>query len=212
MDQSDTERLGSAGAPHPGSPRDAASVAPGHLDLSAAEHAEVQAGELDPEALQWAQSLLEVARFELARADDKANTMFRFYGVVAALSIGLLAGGGWSPTDLSLAAEVLFWAGVAALLASGVFLGRTLYPRRDQGTPPERLLYFGHVLAYPTVPELITALRSVPEDLEHRLAEQLLMVSRLVNAKYGLMRWALASLGVGTGLCIAAVLVSSVAS
>jgi hypothetical protein len=63
----------------------------GHIDLEAAEDEDEVHGTLGPEAAQWAQSLLEVARFELARADDKANTLFRFYGVVGALSIGLLA-------------------------------------------------------------------------------------------------------------------------
>src|SRR5437879_609775 len=71
---------------------------PGHLDLGAAEQAGDTDTTLGPEAAAWAQSLLEVARFELARADDKASTLFRFYGVVAALSIGLLAGRSWSPT------------------------------------------------------------------------------------------------------------------
>ena len=74
--------------------------APGHIDLEAAEPADSTDTTLGPEAARWAQSLLEVARFELARADDKASTLFRFYGVVAALSIGLLAGRSWSPTDL----------------------------------------------------------------------------------------------------------------
>ena len=146
------------------------------------------AATLGPEATQWAQSLLEVARFELARADDKANTLFRFYGVVAALSIGLLAGGSGSPTNLDPAGQVFFWTGCAAFLASGFYLGMTLYPRDIRGTPSQRLLYFGHVIAYPTVESLAGALRSVDENVEHRLVEQLLSVSRLVHAKYALTR------------------------
>jgi hypothetical protein len=160
---------------------------------------------LGPEAARWAQSLLEVARFELARADDKANTLFRFYGVVAALSIGLLAGQGWSPTALALPAQLTFWAGCLSLLASGLFLGMTLYPRSITGTPSRRLLYFGHVIAFQTVDELAEALRSVDEDAEHRLVEQLLSVSRLVHAKYAMTRKALLALGVGTVLCLVGV-------
>ena len=184
--------------------------APGHIDLGAVEHAATAGTTLGPEAARWAQSLLEVARFELARADDKASTLFRFYGVVAALSIGLLAGRGWSPTDLELTAQLLFWAGCVAFLASGVYLGMTLYPRDIRGTPAKRLLYFGHVIAYDSVEDLATALQSVEEDSEHRLVEQLLSVSRLVHVKYAMTRKALLALGAGTVLCIAAVIVNTV--
>jgi hypothetical protein len=197
--------LEESAAPHPGSPRVAARVTPGHIDLGALERPDRGDTTLGPEAARWAQSLLEVARFELARADDKANTLFRFYGVVAALSIGLLAGQGWSPTALALPAQLTFWAGCLSLLASGLFLGMTLYPRSITGTPSRRLLYFGHVIAFQTVDELAEALRSVDEDAEHRLVEQLLSVSRLVHAKYAMTRKALLALGVGTMLCLVGV-------
>jgi hypothetical protein len=186
---------------------------PGHIDLRKVDTTAVATdgehqGLLGPEASQWAQSLLEVARFELARADDKANTLFRFYGVVAALSIGLLAGRSASPTHFEFAGQALFWTGCAAFLASGVYLGMTLYPRDIRGTPAKRLLYFGHVIAYDSVPELAAALRGVNEDFDHRVVEQLLSVSRLVHAKYALTRRALLALGAGTVLCIAGVLVN----
>jgi hypothetical protein len=183
---------------------------PGHIDLDAVERTETELTTLGPEAARWAQSLLEVARFELARADDKASTLFRFYGVVAALSIGLLAGRGWSPTELGTAAQTLFWTGCVAFLLSGVCLGMTLYPRDIRGTPARRLLYFGHVIAYESVADLAAALRSVEEDSEHRLVEQLLSVSRLVHVKYALTRRALGALGVGTALCLAGVIVDAI--
>ena len=163
---------------------------------------------LGPEATQWAQSLLEVARFELARADDTANTLFRFYGVVAALSIGLLAGSTASPTNLGAVGQILFWTGCAAFLASGAYLGMTLYPRDIRGTPAHRLLYFGHVISYQTVDDLAVALSTVEEDVEHRTVEQLLSVSRLVHAKYALTRKALIALGAGTALCLGGVVVN----
>ncbi len=150
---------------------------PDHVDLS--EPHEPGGLGLGREATEWAQSLLEVARFELARADDKANTLFRFYGVVAALSIGLLGGSSASPTNLTVAAQVFFWTGCAAFLASGVYLGRTLYPRDIRGTPSERLLYFGHVIQYGSVDDLAVDLRDVETDSDRRLLEQLMAVSRL---------------------------------
>jgi hypothetical protein len=202
--ESHPERVG-AGQSHPGSSRSASGLAPGHLDLTA--DAADQA--LAPGAAEWAQSLLEVARFELARADDKANTMFRFYGVVAALSIGLLAGKGWSPSELAPVAQGLFWAGCTALVASGVFLGWTLYPRDIRGTPARRLLYFGHVIAFQSVTELTDALNAVEHDRGGRLVEQLLGVSRLVHKKYALMRRALTSLAFGAFACLAAVILSA---
>ena len=131
---------------------------------------------------------------------------------MAALSIGLLAGRSWSPTNLDGAAQSLFWAGCLAFLISGLYLGLTLYPRNIRGTPPQRLLYFGHVIAYDSVSELAAALRSVEEDAEHRLVEQLLSVSRLVHVKYALTRKALVALGAGTALCLVAVIVDAVIS
>ena len=210
MAEQDAPWLGVSGA-HLGTQHGAAGSAPGHIDLTvaASKHGVETLG---PEAARWAQSLLEVARFELARADDKASTLFRFYGVVAALSIGLLAGRGWSPSELDAVAQVLFWSGCCMLLASGLFLGMTLYPRNIRGTPARRLLYFGHVIAYDSVAELSQALRSVEEDSEHRLVEQLLGVSRLVHVKYALTRKALVALGLGTALCIAAVIVNALAT
>jgi pycsar effector protein len=210
MTEPDAPWRGATGAPHPGSARVVAGAAPGHIDLGAVEQPGRDGATLGPEAARWAQSLLEVARFELARADDKANTLFRFYGVVAALSIGLLAGRGWSPADMDVGAQLLFWSGCAAFLASGLYLGMTLYPRDIRGMPARRLLYFGHVIAYESVPELAAALRSVDEDAEHRLVEQLLSVSRLVHAKYGLTRKALIALGAGTAFCLAGVIVDAV--
>jgi hypothetical protein len=207
MDENDAQFLGTPGAPHVGSQRSSAAMVPGHLDLHAAESLSDET--LGPEATEWAQSLLEVARFELARADDKANTLFRFYGVVAALSIGLLAGKSASPTNLDIPGQLLFWTGCAAFLASGVYLGMTLYPRDIRGTPPQRMLYFGHVIAYSSVDELAKALGSVKEDKSHRVVEQLLSVSRLVHAKYALTRKALIALGLGTALCLGGVVVSA---
>jgi hypothetical protein len=211
MDESDAQWLNTPAAPHPGGQRTASVSAPGHLDLRGLEGDGNREG-LSAEATTWAQSLLEVARFELARADDKANTMFRFYGVVAALSIGLLAGKSWTPTNLDVASQILFWGGCALLLASGIFLGMTLYPRNIRGTPAQRLLYFGHVIAYNSVDELAAAFRNIEEDSEHRLLEQLLSISRLVHKKYALMRRALLALGGGTALCLVAVVVNLIVS
>jgi hypothetical protein len=177
----------------------------------AGDGTEERPGSLGPEARRWTESLLDVGRFELARADEKANTLFRFYGVVAALSIGLLAGRGWTPTELRPVSQVLFWTGCAVLFLSGVYLGRTLYPRSGRGSDHTRLLYFGHVLAYPDLAELEEALRGVEADADHRTVEQLVMVSRIVQAKYALTRRALVALAVGTALCLASVLLDLLA-
>jgi hypothetical protein len=72
------------------------------------------------------------------------------------------------------------------------------------------LLYFGHVIADASVDELAAALQSVEEGSEHRLVEQLLSVSRLVQVKYAMTRKALLALGAGTPLCIAAVIVNAI--
>jgi hypothetical protein len=189
----------------------AAAQAAEHIDLTAAHQSGHAGGTLGPEATHWARSLLDISRFELARADDKANTLFRFYGVVAALSIGLLAGRGWSPTDLDTVAQILFWCGCVTLMASGVFLGMTLYPREVRDDRPGRLLYFGHINSFSSVGDLTNALRAVEQDTESRLVEQLLVVSRLVDAKFRMTRKALVALAVGTALCLAGVIVNAAA-
>jgi hypothetical protein len=211
VEEIDGETIAAEASPHQAGQRTSAGLTPGHLDLTALEEpGNGHQPTLTRQATQWAQSLLEVARLELARADDKANTLFRFYGVVAALSIGLLAGRSGSPTNLDIAGQVLFWTGCASFLASGFSLGMTLYPRDIRGAPSARLLYFGHVIAYQSVDDLARALQSVDEDVEHRIVEQLLSVSRIVHAKYALTRRALIALAAGAILCISGVVLSAV--
>jgi hypothetical protein len=54
--------------------------------------------------------------------------------------------------------------------------------------PAKRLLYLVHVIAYDSVDDLAAALKSVEEDAERRLVEQLLSVSRLVRVKDAMTR------------------------
>jgi hypothetical protein len=203
--------LGESGRRESRTDEAAARVAADRIDLTGSGGPGPAGGELGPHAAHWARSLLDISRFELARADDKANTLFRFYGVVAALSIGLLAGRGWSPGDLSAVSQVLFWAGCTALLASGVFLGMTLYPRNVSDLRPDRLLFFGHVNTYTSLTELTRALAAVEDDTETRLVEQLAVVSALVEKKFAMTRRALQALAIGTALCLLAVLVDATA-
>src|SRR5262245_45323510 len=108
------------------------------------DHARPGHGGLDGDAIEWTERLLEVTRYEVSRADEKANTLFRFYGVVAALSVGLLVGQGWSPSDLTTSATVCFWIGVTCFLVSGLMLGMLLYPAKRGRPNGARPLYFGH--------------------------------------------------------------------
>jgi hypothetical protein len=66
------------------------------------------------------------------------------------------------------------------------------------------------VAGYRSAAELATALRAVEDDEEDRLVEQLLSVSRLVQAKYASMRRALIALGAGATLCILGVLLDTI--
>jgi hypothetical protein len=166
--------------------------------------------QLGPHATEWARNLLEVSRFEMARADDKANTLFRFYGVVAALSIGILAGNNWSPSQLSTLSQVFFWTGCAVLTLSGVFLGMILYPRKVRNNDRDRLLFFGHINSYPSTQELTTALAATEHDTERRLIEQLRTISGLVEHKFALMRGALIALALGTALIAGAIIANAV--
>jgi hypothetical protein len=166
--------------------------------------------ELGPHATEWTRNLLEVARFEMARADDKANTLFRFYGVVAALSVGILAGNKWSPTDLSTPAQTFFWSGCAVLTLSGVCLGLILYPRKVRNNDRDRLLFFGHVNSYQSRGELTQALAATEHDTESRVVEQLMTISGLVEHKFALMRGALIALAVGTALIAGAIIANAI--
>lgn len=167
--------------------------------------------QLGPRATEWTRNLLEVARFEMARADDKANTLFRFYGVVAALSIGILAGNSWSPKDLSTLSQIFFWLGCLVLTLSGVCLGMILYPRKVNGNQRDRLLFFGHINAYRNREELTQALAHTETDTESRLVEQLMTTSRIVEHKFALMRGALLALALGTLLIAGAIIANAFA-
>lgn len=202
--------MGDDGRPLPQGTRTGRNVRAALIDVRESERDQAPDGVLGPSARDYMLQLLDVAGFEMARADDKANTLFRFYGVVAALSVGILAGNSWSPKELTALSQAFFWAGCIVLAASGVCLGLILYPRKVRANDRDRLLFFGRVTAYRSSAELTNALLAVEDDTESRTVEQLLTISRLVEHKFALMRGALICLGAGTLLIAAALLANRV--
>jgi hypothetical protein len=95
--------------------------------------------------------LLERAHWELERADEKANTLFRLYGVVLAAGVAFSVTG--NSRSLSVAAgSILLVAAIFGLTAGGM-LAMALAPRHRRslktalGRAPG---YFGDVNAYLT--------------------------------------------------------------
>jgi MFS family permease len=171
----------------------------------------------DPE--DYAEQLLAESREELARADGKASILFGAFGVAAGVLLGAVVGGTWSPANFDNGtAECVWWVGIVGAGLSILLLGLAVLPRVRHGAGRERLYYFGHVVQYrqrtwlgfprrglaPT-DEFLRDLRHPPTSLD-RAADQIWVISGLVQTKYRLIRLALASQAAGVGLVLFAAL------
>jgi hypothetical protein len=157
----------------------------------------------------FVRQLLVETREELLRADAKASLLLASTGVaIGALIAGLLART-WSPYSLDNRVEWLWWVGVAAAAAAVWKLGAAVAPRtKRQGSPPTALAYFADVNAYTDRSALMVALRDSTGESFERNVDQLQQVSRIVGAKYTLIRRSLWLLVAATASCSVSVLAS----
>jgi hypothetical protein len=154
----------------------------------------------DPRA-NYTQVLLSEAREELGRADGKVSVLLATVGVAA----GAIVASHWSPAHLVAWAQAIWWLGVAVTVAGILVLASALAPRtRHPDDNPEPLRYFGHAAKFGSPGELLSAISKVSDQMTHRAADQLWVVSRLVILKYARIRLALVAFAVGATLLIVA--------
>ncbi|GII78463.1 hypothetical protein Sru01_34450 [Sphaerisporangium rufum] len=153
--------------------------------------AEPAAARREAAALAHAVRLLAETREEVGRADAKAQVLLG----VAGVGLGAVAGGliaqSWSPFALADQVEWLWWAGLAAALASLGCLSGAVYPRRGRpgGGAASAIGYYGDALRFGS-PQALAAALAAPAGSElHRACDQLLRVSHIVARKFRLIRW-----------------------
>lgn len=141
------------------------------------------------------EQLLERAHWELERADEKANTLFRLYGVVLAAGVAFAVTG--NSRSLNTAASIILLVAAIFGLTAGGVLAMALAPRHHRS--PKRALssskaptYFGDVNAYPDTAAFAGALAKTARDVDQWIVVQIRIVSAIVERRYRLLRTATA--------------------
>lgn len=167
-----------------------------------------RADKTDP-ATDYLRDLLKDTRTDLNLADSKAAVLLASSGVaVGALLAGLL-GRGWTPLDLDVRVQWLWWLGVCSA-ACGIFLmAATIYPRiyRRNVTRPEMPTFYWDVAAFKDVNEFRYAIQQTP-NAQERLIDQTFLLSHIVARKYVLLRYGLCFLFTAIIACTLSVLVN----
>lgn len=140
--------------------------------------------------------LLDEAREELSRADAKVSVLLSTAGIIAGIVAGAIAAGQWRPTSLALAAQIVWWIGVAIAMAGVVALAIALAPRISHPEDKHAMRYFGHVAQFDSLKEFVDALNAINEPTIERIETQLWLISRIVVHKYMLIRYGLVAFGV----------------
>jgi hypothetical protein len=126
-------------------------------------------------------------------------------GVAASVVAGAIVAGRWSPAHLVAWAQAIWWLGVAVTVVGIVVLASALVPRtRHPEDNPELVRYFGHAAKFGSPGELLDAIGKASDQMTHRAADQLWVLSRLVILKYARIRLALVVFAVGATLLIVA--------
>jgi hypothetical protein len=154
--------------------------------------------EQDQDHLEYVQALLRETRDELNRVDTKASILLAGTGVAVTALLGgkwpsaTLRGGGW-----------MFWPAVILLAAGLTALGLAVLPRTRSGARREPVMFYGQAARFAGRDELLAAIRSHPVAPMDRAADQLWFLSRIVAAKYQLVRLALATIALaGAGFML----------
>lgn len=141
------------------------------------------------------EQLLERAHWELERADEKANTLFRLYGVVLAAGVAFAVTG--NSRSLNTAAGIILLVAAIFGLTAGGVLAIALAPRHHHS--PRKALsgskaptYFGDVNAYPDTASFAGALAKTARDVDHWIVVQIRIVSAIVERRCRLLRTATA--------------------
>jgi Pycsar effector protein len=159
------------------------------------------------------EQLLERAHWELERADEKANTLFRLYGVVLAAGVAFSVTGNSRSLNAT-AGAILLVAAILGLTAGGM-LAMALAPRHHRSaktaaSPSKAPGYFGDVNAYPDAASFATALAQTALDVDQWIVDQIRIVSAIVERRYRLLRTATALTWAGIVLTMCAAIAQRV--
>ncbi|MHC6592509.1 Pycsar system effector family protein [Arthrobacter sp. C152] len=145
----------------------------------------------DP-VIEYSKALLTETREELVRADNKASILLAASGVALGALLAAILGGDWTPFQLDVRIQWLWWVGSASAAVAVYWLGSAVYPRiRAKGPRPEVVAYYGDVVDArdrERVAELIEASSINPKD---RFLDQIIQISNTVQTKYLAIRKAM---------------------
>jgi len=150
--------------------------------------------------------LLDEAREEVLRADQKAGVVLFVLGIgLGALLAGLIRGD-WTPVERGTLFVVLWWLGSIILLGAVVASALAVWPRLRSAPVSNDIMYWGDVSRTESPAELASRLEGQETDSTDRLVEELWHLSRIVMQKYQLIRAGLLLAAVGFVLHVVAAL------
>jgi hypothetical protein len=142
--------------------------------------------------IDYSKSLLTETREELVRADNKASILLAASGVALGALLAAILGGDWTPFQLDVRVQWLWWVGSVSAAVAIYWLGSAVYPRiRAKGTRPKIVAYYGDVVEArdrERVAELLEGSSLNPQD---RLLDQIIQISNTVQTKYLAIRKAM---------------------
>jgi hypothetical protein len=147
-------------------------------------------------ALKITRALLQDARQEIVRADEKATVFLTSVGIIVSAFMTLGAGG-WQLTHASVVVGVLVWLAIAH---SGFGVGcliSVIWPRYHRYHLGDRALavgYFGDVVEAARRGNLDVAIDTASRNEFRHALDQLRSVSRIAAIKYRRIRLAVVSL------------------
>lgn len=147
--------------------------------------------------------MLSEARDELARADGKAAMLLAVAGVVFGVIAAAILAGSWSPHELDVGYQVMWWIG-GGIAAAGTFeLCLAVWPRitHELGSS---ITYFNDIALLGEVANVKAALEG--GSSEERVLVQLVAISGIVRRKFIHIRRAMVLLGAGSVLVLVALI------
>lgn len=145
----------------------------------------------DP-VIDYSKSLLTETREELVRADNKASILLAATGVALGALLAAILGGDWTPFQLDVRIQWLWWVGASSAAVAIYWLGSAVYPRiRAKGTRPKIIAYYGDVVDASDRERVSELLGGSSTNPKERLLDQIIQISHTVQTKYLAIRKAM---------------------
>lgn len=155
-------------------------------------------------------TMLHEAREDVANADQKASTVLAGLGVGVGAVIGGFLAGDWRPTALATPAMILWWAGTLAVFAAMVCAACAVWPRYDGRDKSGGVHSWAHVASYKSFADFSEALDHT--ERFSRTRHQVWEISKIVETKCRLVRWAMALAGMTFVLIAASLIIDAIVS